>query len=106
MCPESVGAREQLEELPDLVVHECAQAAACSSVVASKASSVRIEYTSAAPAFMETATPQGFGSFFLARPMLACGSGVDGDAAVTAQGHCNSERDQFPRLGIEMSCFL
>jgi hypothetical protein len=38
--------------------------------------------------------------------MLACGSGVDGDAAVTAQGHRNSERDQFPRLGIEVSCFL
>src|SRR3979411_361481 len=70
MCSESVGAREQLEELPDLVVHECAQAVACSSLVVSKASSVRIEYTSAAPALMETATPRASAISSLPAPCL------------------------------------
>src|SRR5882762_1382710 len=70
MCPESVGAREQLEEVLDLVVHECTQAVACSSLAASKASSVRIEYTSAAPALMETATPRASAISSLPAPCL------------------------------------
>src|ERR1700730_6675157 len=49
---------------------------------------------------------QGFGNFFLARPMLARGSGVDRDTAVTPQAHGYSERHQFSGLGVEMSGFL
>ena len=49
---------------------------------------------------------QGFGNFFLARPMLACGRSVDRDTAVTPQAHPYSERHQFPGLGVEMPGFL
>src|ERR1700730_15857966 len=48
----------------------------------------------------------GFGNFLPARPMLACGSGVDRNAAITTQAHRNGERHQFPGLGVEMPGFL
>jgi len=49
---------------------------------------------------------QGFGNLVLAGAMLARGSGMECDAAVTAQAHGNGKCDQFSGLGAEASGFL